>query len=137
MTSAGRRWRRRLARATPLLPLAFTGLLVLKGLHPGLPGLSCPLRALTGIPCPTCFLTRATAASLVGRFGEAVVLHAFGPPLAAVLVAWSVLALRSGRIVPSFLRGRHLLLVAVPLLLYWAGRMLLTYGLGRQAFPLS
>jgi len=35
------------------------------------------------------------------------------------------------------LRGRHLVLVGVLLLLYWAGRMGLTYGIGLQAFPLS
>ncbi|MCT0207411.1 DUF2752 domain-containing protein [Synechococcus sp. CS-1332] len=136
MTTAGRRWIRRLERCGPLLPLGATGLLVLKGLHPGLPGFSCPLRALTGIPCPTCYLTRATAASLVGRFGDSLALHAFGPVLAACLVIWSLQALRSGRLVPRFLRGRQLVVVGVLLLLYWAGRMGLTYGLGLQAFPL-
>jgi hypothetical protein len=134
--SAGRRWIRRLERCGPLLPLGATGVLVLKGLHPGLPGLSCPLRALTGIPCPTCYLTRATAASLVGRFDDAVALHAFGPVLAAGLVIWSIQALRTGRLVPRMLRGWQLAAMGALLLLYWAGRMGLTYGIGLQAFPL-
>jgi hypothetical protein len=134
--SAGRRWIRRLERCGPLLPLGATGLLVLKGLHPGLPGLSCPLRALTGVPCPTCYLTRATAASLVGRLDDAVALHAFGPVLAAGLVLWSIQALRTGRLVPRMLRGWQLAAMGALLLLYWAGRMGLTYGIGLQAFPL-
>lgn len=137
MTTAGRRWIRRLERCGPLLPLGVTGLLVLKGLHPGLPGFSCPLRAFTGIPCPTCYLTRATAASLVGRFGDAVALHAFGPVVAAGLVIWSLQALRSGKLIPSVLKGQQLLFAAVFLLLYWAGRVGLTYGLGLRAFPLG
>ncbi len=137
MNSVGRRWIRRLQRCGPLLPLGVTGLLVLKGLHPGLPGFSCPLRALTGLPCPTCYLTRATAASLVGHFDDAMALHAFGPVLAAGLVLWSLESLRSGRLVPRVLRGRHLVVVGALLLLYWAGRMGLTYGIGLQAFPLG
>jgi hypothetical protein len=135
--AAGRRWIRRLSRCSPLLPAAATTLLLLKGLHPGLPGLSCPLRALTGIPCPTCYLTRATAASLAGHFGEATQLHAFGPVLAAALVFWSVQALRSGRLHPLAIRGRHLIMAALLLLLYWAARMGLTYGMGLAAFPTS
>lgn len=137
MKAAGRRWLRRLERCGPLLPLGVTGLLVLKGLHPGLPGLSCPLRALTGIPCPTCYLTRATAASLVGRFGDAIALHAFGPLAAAGLVIWSVQALRTGRFLPGSLTSRHGIVAGSLLLLYWAGRMGLTYGIRLQAFPLS
>ena len=117
------------------MPLGVTGLLVLKGLHPGLPGFSCPLRALTGIPCPTCYLTRATAASLVGRFDDAVALHAFGPVVAAGLVVWSLQALRTKLLVPRTLKGHHLAVTAVLLLLYWALRLGLTHCMGLAAFP--
>jgi hypothetical protein len=135
--AAGRRWIRQVHRCGLLLPVSITGLLMLKGLHPGLPGLSCPLRALTGIPCPTCFLTRATAASLVGRLGDGVALHAFGPVVAAGLLVWSVQTLRTGRLRPSVLKGRQVIVAALLLLLYWAARMGLTYGLGLAAFPLD
>jgi hypothetical protein len=118
-----------------LIPAGLTGYLWLKGRHPGLPGLSCPLRALTGIPCPTCFLTRATAAALNGELGEAFQWHAFGPAAAALLLAWSVQALRSGRLVPPNHRGTHLGLTTGLLVLYWVVRMGFTYGLGRAAFP--
>ncbi len=137
MKSAGRRWLRRLRACGVWVPAGLTVYLFLKGLHPGLPGFPCPLRALTGIPCPTCYLTRATAASLVGRFGDGVGLHAFGPFVAAGLVIWSVQALRTGRIRPQGLQGNHLFLTAVLLLLYWASRMGLTYGLGRPGFPMG
>ncbi len=137
MKTAGRRWISRLERCGPLLPLGVTGLLVLKGLHPGLPGFSCPLRALTGIPCPTCYLTRATAASLVGRFGDAVALHAFGPLAAMALLVWSVQALRSRRLIPKGLRGSQLALAGAALLIYWTARIGMTYALGRSAFPPS
>jgi hypothetical protein len=135
VTTAGRRWRRRLEACAPLVPTGITIYLVLKGLHPGLPGLCCPLRALTGVPCPTCYLTRATAASLVGRWQEAVHLHAFGPLAAAALLVWSVQALRTGRLFPLRVQGTHLALTAVALLLYWAGRMVLGVALGRSLFP--
>lgn len=126
MKRAGR-WRQRLRAAGFLLPAVFTGFFWLKGSHPFLPGWSCPLRAFTGIPCPTCFLTRATAAALHGRLGESLQLHAFGLPLAALLFAWSVLALRQRRFVP---RGWRLELpavvgIAAALLAYWLGRLAL------------
>ncbi len=135
MKTAGRRWWRRLETCGPLIPTGLTVYLVLKGLHPGLPGFSCPLRAFTGVPCPTCYLTRATAASLVGRWQEALALHAFGPLAAAALLVWSVQALRTRRLFPLRVRGSQLALTAVALLLYWAGRMVLSFALGRNAFP--
>ena len=77
-----------------------TGTLWLKGLHPQLPGFSCPLRALTGIPCPTCFLTRAISAALTGDLHDAVHWHLFGPVMAAVLVGWSVVSIRQRQLMP-------------------------------------
>ena len=120
-----------------LLPPSLTGYLWLKGLHPLLPGFSCPLRALTGIPCPTCFLTRATALALHGDVADSVRLHAFGPLAAAALLAWSVLAIRRRRLMPLGLRAWPLGTAALGLVAYWGVRLTLTYSLGIAAFPTS
>ena len=111
-----------------LLPLTLTGSLWLKGLHPQLPGFSCPLRALTGIPCPTCFLTRATSAALMGDLHSALNWHLFGPVVAAVLVIWSVVSIRQRRLVPRgvFHRaavGPTIALGTGTLLAYWLLRL--------------
>jgi hypothetical protein len=102
-------------------------------LHAVLPGWSCPLRALTGIPCPTCFLTRATSLALQGDLVGSVRAHAFGPLVAVGLVAWSLLAIRQRRVLPRWLRAwpsprHHPALVAtltLALLAYWVGRLAL------------
>ena len=54
-----------------------------------LPLWSCPIRQLTGVPCPTCYLTRSVLATLRGDLAGAVRLHSFGPPL--VLLAAGLL----------------------------------------------
>lgn len=118
-----------------LLPAALTATLWLKGAHPLLPGLSCPLRALTGIPCPTCYLTRATAASLHGDLHGAIRLHAFGPLVAAVLVLWSVQAIRERRLLPRGVEPAPLVLGSAALLAYWGLRLVQQQVLGIQAFP--
>ncbi len=135
----------KLRRSAHLLPASLTAYLWLKGGDPGLPGFSCPLRALTGIPCPTCFLTRATCASLRGDFGDAIQLHAFGPPLAAGLVIWSVLAMRQGRLLPLLppwlgapgqgWGARTVVGIGLALGAYWAMRLLFSFGLGLRGFP--
>jgi len=131
------RFLERIRQSGYLVPAALTGYLWLKGGWPVLPGLICPLRALSGIPCPTCFLTRATCASLRGDWHQALQLHAFGPLVAAALVLWSVQAIRTKNFYPKGLEGWHLVVVSVALLCYWAARMGLNYGLGLQAFPSS
>jgi hypothetical protein len=90
-----------LQRTGFLLPVSLTGALWLKGVHPGLPGLSCPLRALTGVPCPTCFLTRATGAALSGDLSGSLQWHLFGPITALGLVLWCALALHQRRLIPK------------------------------------
>ena len=116
-----------------MLPAALTGYLWLKGGQPHLPGWSCPLRALTGIPCPTCFLTRATELALRGDLQAAVRWHAFGPVAAAALVLWSVAAIRQRRLLPQaghrWLIPRPIAFATAGLLGYWLTR------LGLQAFP--
>ena len=110
-------------RAGYLLPATLTSALWLKGLHPGLPGLGCPLRALTGVPCPTCFLTRATAAALTGDLSGSLQWHLFGPVVAVVLVLWSVVALRQRRLIPRGVPLWPLPLVGGGLISYWLLRL--------------
>lgn len=127
----------RLRHSGYLLPSTLTGYLWLKGWQPNLhlPGFACPLRALSGIPCPTCFLTRATCASLIGNFDEALRWHAFGPLLAGALLFWSIDALRTRRWLPRRPGPWPLLFTTAGLLVYWGARIVLTYGLGIPAFP--
>jgi len=39
----------------------------------------CPFRRLTGLPCPTCGLSRSWSAVLHGRLGDSVAFHPLGP----------------------------------------------------------
>ena len=121
-----------------MLPSVLTGSLWLKGLHPELPGWACPLRALTGVPCPTCFLTRATAAALSGDLHGSIQWHAFGPMAAAGLLIWSGLALHRRRLFP-LPGGEPLLLTAtLALMAFWLLRLILNYGFevkGILGFP--
>jgi Protein of unknown function (DUF2752) len=124
---------RRIQQAGFLVPCCLTTYLWLKGHHPALPGWTCPLRALTGIPCPTCFLTRATSLALQADLAGSVQTHAFGPLVALGLVGWSLLAIRQRRLLPRWPlpwpSPRHhpglLAALALALLAYWAGRLAL------------
>ena len=125
----------RLRQLPALLPASLTTYLFFKGLHPSMPGFCCPMRSLTGIPCPTCFLTRATSAALTGDLTGSVQLHAFGPVFAIVAMWWSLTSIRHGRLVPTSLRARHLAVMTLTLLAYWFLRLWLRYGMGIEGFP--
>ena len=112
-----------------MLPAGLTGYLWLKGGYSHLPGWSCPLRALTAIPCPTCFLTRATELALRGDLAGSLEQHAFVPLVAAGLIWWTIAAIRKRRLRPRTLPTWSLGWAAAGLPGYWLLRR------GRRAFP--
>jgi len=75
------------------------GVTVAGALRQGLPlGLwRCPLRQLTGLPCPTCFLTRSVLATLRGDLAQAAAWHALGPVLVTLALGLSVWTVLGGR----------------------------------------
>jgi len=81
------------AAAWPLLPV-----------HPPL---ACPLRSLTGIPCPLCGMTRACLAAVHGHLGQSL---AFNPAGILILVLAAVVLVR-----PSFVRN-----LRIPMWTLWA-----------------
>ena len=48
----------------------------------------CPLRLLTGHPCPGCGMGHALVAGLRGDFSASWGFHPLGPPLLALWTAW-------------------------------------------------
>lgn len=71
----------------------------------------CPLRAVTGIPCPSCGLTRAFAHLGRGHWPEALKFHPFSPLLfilALALVVLLLLELATGKaFIANPLRSRR------------------------------
>jgi hypothetical protein len=54
---------------------------------------TCPLRQLTGVPCPTCFLTRSLLAACRGDASASLHWHPLGLPLLAVMAVITALLL--------------------------------------------
>lgn len=86
--------------------LGATAIALLRPVIGRLPGLlpACPFKALTGIPCATCGLTRCCLALSTGRWGEAFHCHpvAFvGVLLAPLAVAWDLHRAWRGRPYPA------------------------------------
>ena len=65
-------------------------------LLPGHPGVVCPLRALTGVPCPLCGMTTSVVDSAHGDVSGALAASPAG--LAAVLLAAALLIVRPKRV---------------------------------------
>jgi hypothetical protein len=94
--------------------------------HTGWPGLPCPLRTLTGVPCPFCGMTTATVAISHGRWGSAAAASPLVYPVAALVAGTiPVLLARSAgwapgpRPWPEAVRRRTRWAVAVLIALSW------------------
>ncbi|MBM4017868.1 MAG: DUF2752 domain-containing protein [Planctomycetes bacterium] len=99
----------------------------------------CMLKRMTGLPCPTCGLTRSFCDISRGRWGEAVGHHPLGPALYAlvlfVLVRSAAAAVAGRR---PFSRTARFLLWSVPLLVaaaavMWAVRVAGMFSSGAAA----
>jgi hypothetical protein len=113
----------RLQHSGYLIPSALLGYLWVKGQQPGIPGLSCLMRSMTGIPCPTCFLTRATCSALTGNIAESVQHHAFGPIAAATLIYWAIWSIKAKQLVPNELKIKLFPISIAALIFYWIARL--------------
>jgi hypothetical protein len=69
---------------------------------PGHPGIACPMRRLTGVPCPLCGMTTSVEESVRGHLSRAFAANPGG--IAAVAVALFLLIRRPGSVhVPAVL----------------------------------
>ena len=118
-----------------VLPISLTSYLFFKQKFPWLPGYSCPIRHATGVPCPSCFLTRSICASLGGDFLNAFKIHLFGPPLAAFLIIWSILSLKRKKILRINFKSKFLFIGFSFFLIYWIYRLIMYFILGVKVFP--
>lgn len=76
---------------------------VIRPMVPGTPGLPCPWRSLTGLPCPLCGMTRSVTACVHLDFGRALATNPAGPLVVALAVA-ALLAWRVRRVsIPAWM----------------------------------
>lgn len=118
-----------LLRRKYFLPSVLVSYLYLKNYY-SLPGISCPFRQITGVPCPTCFLTRSTCLALQGDLENSFKMHIFGPFIALFLFIWCIKSIKTKKVFPFLINEKFLLMFSFSLLIYWTFRMF--YG-----FPLS
>jgi len=82
----------------------------------------CLMRLLTGIPCPTCGMTRSLCSIGRGELAESFALHPLGPVVYAI---FALAMVRSARIAllsrPCLDRAAHALVCLIPLLGLAAG----------------
>jgi hypothetical protein len=86
-------------------------------------GPGCPFRAMTGVDCPFCGMTRATVAMGGGDFGSAFGFHPFAPfLLVAVLAILAIVILGKTELL---MRGRRPLILLSTVLVMWALRLVI------------
>ena len=104
------------------LPSGLVSFIYLKNYY-SLPGISCPFRQITGVPCPTCFLTRSTCLAFQGDLENSFKMHIFGPFIALLLILWSIKSIKTKQVFPFLINEKFLLIFSFSLLFYWIFRM--------------
>jgi Protein of unknown function (DUF2752) len=97
----------------------------------GLPGLGCPVRELTGIPCPGCGLTTATLHLCHGDWQAGIARHAFAPVFMLGIVGSLVVGMLPGELRIRALqkledceaRSGVVVVLGIALVLYWGLRL--------------
>tara|TARA_Y100001968_G_scaffold333497_1_gene396716 strand:+ start:29098 stop:29478 length:381 start_codon:yes stop_codon:yes gene_type:complete len=106
-----------------LIPSGVTSYLILKSYYSDLPGISCPFRQITGIPCPSCYLTRSTCFALQGDLGSSFRMHAFGPVFALLIIIWSIKSIKNKKLFPFLINEKYLVITTISLIIYWIFRL--------------
>ena len=114
-----------LLRRKYFLPSVLVSYLYLKDYY-SLPGISCPFRQITGVPCPSCFLTRSTCLAFQGDLENSFRMHIFGPFIALFLIIWSIKSIKTKKVFPFLINEKFLLIFSFSLLIYWIFRIV--YG---------
>ena len=104
------------------LPTGIVSYLFLKNYY-SLPGISCPIRHITGVPCPTCFLTRSTCLALQGDLENSFKMHIFGPFIALFLIIWSIKSFKTKKLFPFLINEKLFLVSLLSLISYWIFRL--------------
>lgn len=103
------------------------------------PFLSCPIRHFTGIPCPTCGMTRSFMAMAAGDWNRAFTQHLFGPFLfvgCAIAVIHVAIELKVGRKLKThytnIVSNRKIQILGIFLFsIYYASRLYFLFSVGR------
>ena len=109
--------------------------LTVKGWYPWLPGFSCPIRHMSGIPCPGCFLTRSMSLALTGHLSDSLEYHVLGPPTAAGLIAWALASLRHKKLYWSPFCRHFVVLMSGLAIIVWLIKIIAHYGFKVPCFP--
>jgi Protein of unknown function (DUF2752) len=88
--------------------LALCGAALLLPEVPGYPGIACPLRAATGVPCPLCGLTTSMRALFSFDLATSLALNPLGA-VAVLVTGAALLGLRRAVSVPAALVGAVLI----------------------------
>ena len=81
------------------------------------------MHKLTGIPCPTCGVTRALCHATQGHWSRSLAYHPGGIPLAAVLAVyalWAGAEARQGKVLMESARGRLARVLPMAAVLFFA-----------------